>query len=521
VESKAESRAPLWIGGAFVAAGLIGLLVFAFSGKSGPQPVAPEEPVAKREEPRLPPLEKKPVLETVKPAPAPEPRIDVPVKPEPEPEPKPEIRPEPKPEVKAPPPPPPPPEAEVAKTPPLPPVEPAPKPEPAKDKPAPAPKKEPPTVDQKKVDLAIKRGVAWLVSQAGNLPKANEGQPVKTCGHDGLVLWTLIHAGVSESQPVFRHLFKTVTEAEMSRTYEVALQAMILEELERVRYQDRILQCAQFLADTQCPSGQWYYGQPQPASAGVPTTAGPLPVPTGGKKSSGGVRQKPTVVRRLTVTPRKTGPTEGDNSNAQYAALGIRSCVDAGIDFPEDTYLRARKWWRGAQHPAAAGNPGVATGAGLAAPPAGWCYEAMDHMGGHPAYGSMTAGAVGALAIYDTILGADWRKDAGVESGLSWLAKNFGVAGNPGPCSEPWANGSPRYGHYYYLYALERAGVLCRTEWAGTHPWYFDGATFLLSAQEKDGAWEANVSSTCFAILFLKRATRPLEDVASTDERRK
>jgi hypothetical protein len=83
---------------------------------------------------------------------------------------------------------------------------------------------------------------------------------------------------------------------------------------------------------------------------------------------------------------------------------------------------------------------------------------------------------------------------------------------------------------YYYLYALERAGVLAATETFGLHNWYVEGAEAILSSQRADGSWLAplphgdrsemtNVAwDTCFAILFLKRATRPL-DVASTDAR--
>jgi hypothetical protein len=417
---------------------------------------------------------------------------------------------------------------EVAKTPPEPgPPKPAPL-EPAKDQPAsaegkaPAPSKKespPPKVDPKKVDAAVKKGVLYLVSQVGALSPAAAKDPVKECRTEEFVLWTFVHAGVSETSPVFRHLFKSVTEAEPKRTYEAALQAMILEELDRVRYQGRILQCAQFLADNQCPNGQWPYGESVPPSKDVPTTAIPLPTPSRSSGSSStGERQKPLVVQRLKVAPRKNGPAEGDNSNSQYAALGIRSCVDAGVDFPEDTYRRARKWMKGSQHSAAGGaGIGVATGGEPSAPPAGWCYMGKNH-DGHNAYGSMTVGAIGALAIYDTLLGEDWRKDPAVASGISWMAKNFSVAGNPGPPSERWCKDT-HYGHFYFLYGLERAGVLCRTEWMGRHPWYSEGAGFLLANQDRDGSWSGNIYDTCFAILFLKRATHPLEDVASLDDK--
>lgn len=395
-----------------------------------------------------------------------------------------------------------------------------------KDKPAPAgkppePRKEMvPPVDQKKIDLAVKKGLQYLVGHVGKIAPAFEKEPTRTCHPDELLLWTFIHAGVPESSTPYRYLFKAVTEAEIRRTYEVALQAMILEEVDRVRYQERLQQCAQFLADNQCANGQWSYGEPPIKD--LPTVYGALPVPTAGRAggASLGEHQKPPVIRKLKVTPRRNGPAEGDNSNSQYAALGIRACADAGILFPDELLVRARKWFRGSQHaPEGAAGSGVATEAEPAAPPAGWCYASKYH--GHGAYGSMTAGAIGGIAIYDTLLGEDWRKDAAVASGLSWMARNFSVTGNPGPPSEVWAKGDTHWSHYYYLYALERSGVLCRTEWMGRHAWYPEGATVLLAAQGRDGAWNESPLDTCFAILFLKRATRPLEDVASTDDRSK
>jgi len=63
--------------------------------------------------------------------------------------------------------------------------------------------------------------------------------------------------------------------------------------------------------------------------------------------------------------------------------------------------------------------------------------------------------------------------------------------------------------------------MLYGTDWIGKHNWYRDGAEFFLKAQRGDGSWAGEggtaVWDTCFAILFLRRATRPLEDVASVD----
>jgi hypothetical protein len=233
----------------------------------------------------------------------------------------------------------------------------------------------------------------------------------------------------------------------------------------------------------------------------------------------------------MAVKKQKDGPETGDNSNSQYALLGLRACHDAGITLPKEVAARARAWWRDSIHDedekGKDGKPAVATGPNaVPGGPAGWCYGGKTH--GHKAYGSMTAGAVGSLAICGYILGEkNPRREIAVLRGLEWLGREFTVAGNPGPSEHipeiGWMQG-------YFLYALERAGMLCGVETVGTHRWYAEGANALLAAQRPEGAWlspvphgdrsrELNtVWDTCFAILFLKRATRPLIEVASTDK---
>src|SRR5215510_14150779 len=102
-----------------------------------------------------------------------------------------------------------------------------------------------PGVDQKRVNQAIARGVDYLrtAGSPGNYMSKNA---------DELILLTLVHAGVPESDPKFKELFDRIMMAPLERTYNVSLQAMVLEEIQRVKYQARIHQCAQFLADNQC-----------------------------------------------------------------------------------------------------------------------------------------------------------------------------------------------------------------------------------------------------------------------------
>ena len=65
----------------------------------------------------------------------------------------------------------------------------------------------------------------------------------------------------------------------------------------------------------------------------------------------------------------------------------------------------------------------------------------------------------------------------------------------------------------YYLYAVERAAILDRVKRVNNRDWYFEGAAYLLDRQRRSGGWDrpdSDTVDTCFALLFLKRATIPL-----------
>src|SRR5262245_10316311 len=288
-----------------------------------------------------------------------------------------------------------------------------------------------PGVDQKRVNQAIARGVEFLrtAGSPGNYMSKNA---------DELILLTLVHAGVPESDPKFKELFDRIMMAPLERTYNVSLQAMVLEEIQRVKYQARIHQCAQFLADNQCKNGQWGYGTPTTYTEGetvpnpvrgVATGVAKKPIRSGTREFNPEPQDKPRVATFPSVKQKRDGGGAGDNSNPQYAALGIRACSDAGIVFPKEMIELARKYWVDSQHKGAdpAGKDGVATGAAPSTP-RGWCYHEEKEGG---AYGSMSAGAIGAVCIYDAILEKNWKKDKAAVDGVAWLAKNFSVDDNP------------------------------------------------------------------------------------------
>jgi hypothetical protein len=364
-----------------------------------------------------------------------------------------------------------------------------------------------PGVDDQKVQDAIKKGVAWLRTAPYY---GQEKTGLRNC--DELALLTFVHAGAGMDDPKVKELLQRVLASPLDRTYLTALQAMALEEIDRVRFQWRIAQCGQFLIDNQCTNGQWSYGQTTPAIAGMSSPDG---------KPSGDVvlkRPKPKVEKKVPIARTKTGPATGDNSNSQYAALGLRACVDSGVVVPQDVFqlaakaLREGQWfkgdWKGAPQ------KGVPSGAA----PRGWCYHSPST---HRPYLSMTAGSVASLAIYDSLLKKDWKRDSAVNDGLAWLADNFSVTENAGPME--WES-LPVNEIFYALYAMERAGRLYGSEFFGEHAWYAEGARQLLASQNADGSWgekppdkswSTPTWDTCFTILFLRRATAPL--VSSVD----
>jgi hypothetical protein len=131
--------------------------------------------------------------------------------------------------------------------------------------------------------------------------------------------------------------------------------------------------------------------------------------------------------------------------------------------------------------------------------------------------GGMTASGIAALVIAKSELEgnkAAWAKRAdpvnqAIRDGCAWLARHFIPDANP-------AAGNIRINWtYYYLYGCERAGVLAGTYRFGGHDWWDEGAAWLLKQQQRDGCWPSESAlseqaDTCFALLFLKRATVPL-----------
>ncbi len=220
----------------------------------------------------------------------------------------------------------------------------------------------------------------------------------------------------------------------------------------------------------------------------------------------------------------------GDLSNTQYALLGLRAARDCGATVPSTCFMKAIEGTLEAQEKdgpklkriiKGSGKPGETDYAVEGGDRArGWPYQ----VGQGGITGSMTTAAIGTLAISrDALLKPerfsayndelDRKVKRSVQDGFAWLDRNWSVEFNP-------PRGGPNW-HYYYLYGLERACTYGDRQHVGNHDWYAEGALYLVGKQLEDGHWSSGVTGvkevgpsdlcdTAWALLFLKKATRPV-----------
>ncbi len=347
-----------------------------------------------------------------------------------------------------------------------------------------------PPPPQADIDKAIEKGVKVLKTHLGMADSRKDRQLGKK-DTDALVLYTLAVAKASKNLPIFDEVLKSVLAWKLDNTYCVALLAMTLAEHDPDKYRGEIGRCAQYLVDNQCVNGQWDYGEETPV-ADAKAYAGRKPVKT---PSAAGAAAPEATAPRTAIRRRelKVRPN-GDNSNTQYALLGLRAGADAGFDAPADTWNRALAWWTKVQRP-----------------DGGWNYGQADWLAKEGSYPGMTEGGLGSVILCLHHLRKDRGKAAAVEKANQCVAAKFSLEDNV-----LGREGGVKGWQYYHLYALQRAGRLAETGVFGKRDWYAEGAAYLLSKQKADGTWLSalqngdGICDTCFAVLFLARATRPV-----------
>jgi hypothetical protein len=178
------------------------------------------------------------------------------------------------------------------------------------------------------------------------------------------------------------------------------------------------------------------------------------------------------------------GPT--DNSNTQFAILGLWAAGRHEVPTERALALLVKRF-RFSQ-----------------TPNGGWGYS---YQPGSPAESpSMTgAGLLGLAVGHGLVRTGDNAvrgaiQDPAIDRGIQALARNIGrpLGGDV---------------HLYFLWTLERVGVLYNQRTLAKKDWYAWGARHLVERQGKEGAWMVGgyhqsqpLVDTCFALLFLKRA---------------
>lgn len=328
-------------------------------------------------------------------------------------------------------------------------------------------------VSPAEVDRALDRAGQWLVKLHPNGFAGTEES------HE-LELYALIHAGVPLDNPVVKSGIDALYKKPMARVYNVSLGAMALCDISPSLHQPWLAEAAEFIVNWQCDNGQFTYGEALPGK--TPTLAPPVSSGTRPEMGGGTKATKRVVIRR---NPKRKTSKFGDNSNTQYAVLGLRACAEAGVDVPKEVWLDCLGYLKISQ-----------------TPEGGFGYN-VQWPGVH---GSIHTSALGAYIVCRYYGGFGTKHDGVVDKGLEWLAANFAVSENP-------KRASAREWLYYYLYGMERVGVLANTEFFGKREWYQEGARYLLQQQAAGGDWNNDAKDTAWAVLFLRRATRPVGKV--------
>ncbi len=324
-----------------------------------------------------------------------------------------------------------------------------------------------PLVEQ--VRKAIDRGVQYLRDVEngqghwevdGMLAQARKG------GESCLALLALLNAGVKPDDPIIERGLNYIRTLPPKLTYVVGLQTMVYVAAGRNEDRPRIQANVNWLLSPMTRANNQFAGW------GYGTGIG--------------------------------GGLTSDNSNTQYALLGLHEAHRAGAAIKPEYWRVIRDYYQRSQHY----NPITRQGDG------GWGYAPFGNR--DSSLTMTTAGLCGLLiaggelrdrreviANGQVLRCGSYAEDEHIAAALSYLGDHFTISSNP---------------HIYYnLYGIERAGRLTGLRFLGSHDWYREGCEFLVAHQNADGYWlstrghdQWKVVSTSFALLFLSKGRTPI-----------
>jgi hypothetical protein len=329
---------------------------------------------------------------------------------------------------------------------------------------APAPAAEEPLVDQ--VKKAIDDGVRFLKERQQRDGQGRGHWEVDLFGRKGgptcLAMLALLYAGEDPQSDTVQRGLKWLRELEPDDTYVVGLQTMVFAEAKQDGDFLRIQRNVTWLIDARVINGNQMRGW-------------------GYKKRDG----------------------NADNSNTQYALLGLHAGKSAGAKIDRDVWESIREFYVSSQNR-----------------DGGWSYRT----GGGSTLTMTTAGLCGLLiAGMELNEGREKLQPNGVATNCGEYAENEAAAKAMKALGERFTVRYPP-AWFYSLYGLERAGRLSGQRFFGEFDWYRRGCEALVDAdpnkshRHENGEWYLRgtgfdgspVVSTSFALLFLSKGRTPV-----------
>jgi hypothetical protein len=319
-----------------------------------------------------------------------------------------------------------------------------------------------------RVKDAIDKGIGFLREKeagTGDWDHVDKGSVAYPGGWTCLATLALLNAGVKPSDPMIQRSLRFIRNVQSEQTYVVSLQTMVLAEINSNEDRQRIQNNVDWLLRARVMDGAGLRGWTYNMTAGFP-----------------------------------------DNSNTQYALLGLHAGHTAGAKIDRQVWASIRDYYVRSQ-----------------LPDGSWPYRPDAPM---QRFTMTTAGLCG-LIIAGMELNAGreqlqangtalncgiYEENGPAIKAMNWIGRNF-VPYRQGGQFEDLRQGN----NYYSLYGLERAGRLSGQRFFGDFDWYREGCQYLVEKQNREeGYWSESshdstpIISTSFALLFLAKGRMPI-----------
>ncbi len=324
-----------------------------------------------------------------------------------------------------------------------------------------------------KVRQAIERGKAYLRKQQNPTTGTWEGVVVGFLadmegGQTALVTLALLTCGVKPDDPLLVRALKYLHELKPRKTYVVGLCNLVFAETREKKYLPRIQENADWLIKNALG---WRDGRKQLEGWSYPQNQ------------------------------------MADNSNTQYALLGLYAAKQAGAEIKDEV-------WRGIQDYYHRTQSKLGTARY-------WTYS-NERDAGRASFSMTVAGVCGLLIARMGLDESEQRLDpaTGVAANCGGYSENTDVAHGMNWIIENFNFESVK-ATFYNIYGIERLGRISGQRFIGPHDWYREGCEKLVRLQRPDGSIvggtefktqidQAPVLSTAFSLLFLSKGRTPV-----------